>query len=270
LDVTFDMPGSRFAASVNDIREGIRLAPIWFRVAIEQTITRYRRTLLGPFWIASSTIGIAIGLTLVFGPILGGDWRSNFPFVLSGLVAWGLVSGGLINGAGVFLGASGLMQTQKLPLSFHVSLMLSRVLIDLAHQMVAFWVVMAVVRMFPLPHWQLLLSLPLVVVTVFFLAFPLGMLATRYRDVNYFIGFIVQTLFLLTPVFWRRASMPPKNYWIVDYNPLAYLLEVVRQPILGHPVEAKYWIGTLVICAGAGVLALISLTLHRRRVVFWL
>ena len=270
MDATINMPGSNLAAAIHDFREGLRLAPVWWRVAMEQTITRYRRTLLGPFWIASSTLGIAVGLTLVFGPILGGDWRSNFPFILSGLVAWGIIGGGLIMASGVFLAASALMQTQKLPLSFHVSLSISRMVIDFAHQIVAFWVVMAAVRMFPLPHWQLLLSLPLVILSVYFLSFPVGMLSTRYRDVNYFIGFVVNVLFLMTPVFWRRANMPPHNVWIVDYNPLAYMLEIVRQPLLGHPASPKYWIGAVAVLAVCAVLALVSVMMHRRRVVFWL
>jgi ABC-type polysaccharide/polyol phosphate export permease len=270
LDATLQMPASSFAAAVQDLREGVRLAPVWWRVAIEQTITRYRRTVLGPFWLASTTIGMAIGITLVFGPILGGDWRSNFPFVLAGLLVWGIVGGGLNTAAGVFLGASGLMQSQKLPLSFHSSLAMSRLCIDFAHAVVGFWVALAAVRMFPLPHWNLLITLPLVIGTIFCLSFPLGMLSTRFRDVGYLINFILQPLFLLTPVFWRRAAMPERNYWIVDYNPLAHLLEIVRQPLLGHPAPLQYLSGSLIIFACSAVAAIVSLMLYRRRVVFWL
>jgi ABC-type polysaccharide/polyol phosphate export permease len=264
------MPASQISLAVHDLREGVRLAPIWWRMAIEQTITRYRRTVLGPFWLASSIIGMAVGLTLVFGPILGGDWRSNFPFVLSGLLCWSLVGGGINMAAGVFLGASGLMQSQKLPLSFHSSMAVSRTLIDFAHQAVGFWIAMAVVRLFPIPHWHLLLTLPIVVLTVFLLTFPLGMLSARYRDVGYFVSFILQPLFLLTPVFWRRASMPAHNYWIVDYNPLAYMLEVLRQPLLGHPVSMKYFTWAVLVLAVCALAAAVSLILHRRRVIFWL
>jgi len=263
-------PTNSLGQAVADLRDGLRLSPLWSRVAIEQTVTRYRRTMLGPFWIASTTLATGLGLTLVFGALLGGDWRSNFPFVLAGLMSWALVGGLVTLGAGTFIGAAGLMQSQRLPLSFHVSLSMSRALIDFAHQLIAFWIIMAIVRLFPAPHWHLLVALPIALLTGFFLSFPIGMLATRYRDINYMVAFIMQTMFLLTPVFWRRANLPAERRWLVDANPFAHLLEILRQPLLGHPAPLTSWIGSLLTLAFAIIAAVISLMLYRRRVVFWL
>jgi ABC-type polysaccharide/polyol phosphate export permease len=261
---------TQFNAAIADIAGGLRYAPLWWRMSVEATVTRYRRALLGPFWLATSTLAIAVGLTLVFGVLLGGDWRTSFPFVLSGLMCWALVGGAIGTGAGVFLGSGGLMQVRPFPLSFHVLHHLAKISIDFAHQIVAFWVVMAVVRLFPLPHWHLLLALPLVFVTNFFLIIPIGMISTRYRDVNYFVSFIMGVAFLLTPVFWRRASLPESRYWIVDLNPLSHMLEILRQPLLGHPASLHHWTGVLITLAIGSVVTVLSLMVHRRRVVFWL
>jgi ABC-type polysaccharide/polyol phosphate export permease len=261
---------SQFSAALRDLREGVKYAPLWWRMAVEATVTRYRRALLGPFWLATSTLAMAVGLTLVFGVILGGDWRTNFPFVLSGLMAWALVGGALAGGANVFIGAGGLMHTRPLPLTFHVWHHLARVAIDFAHQIVAFWVVMAVLRLFPLPHWHLLLGIPLVFLTNFFLIVPIGMISTRYRDVNYMVGFVLGVAFLMTPVFWRRAALPESRYWIVDMNPLSHMLEILRQPLLGHPAALHHWTSVLLILAIGGLATVLSLMLYRRRVVFWL
>jgi hypothetical protein len=82
-----------------DIAEGVRLSPLWWKLGVEQTIARYRRTVLGPFWVASTTISTGIALSVVFGAIFGGDWRGNFPFILSGVLAFQLSSGLLGDGA---------------------------------------------------------------------------------------------------------------------------------------------------------------------------
>ncbi len=253
-----------------DIWEGVLLAPLWWKLAVEQTISRYRRTLLGPFWLASTTVATGIGLSLIFGTIFGGDWRGNFPFILSGVVSFQFASGVLSDGANNFLAASPLMQTRKLPLSFYSFLMCAKTVINLAHQIVGFWLVTAVLRLFPLPHWEFIFTLPLVLAVGFLLSFPLGMIATRFRDVNYLIGFVLSTMFMLTPVFWRRTQIPPKLQWIVDYNPLAHMLEVLRQPLLGHPVPLGDLSATIVFMVIGGVLAITSLALFRRRIVFWL
>ncbi|CAN5288129.1 ABC transporter permease [soil metagenome] len=260
----------RFVAAIEDLVAGARLAPLWWRVGIEQTVARYRRTLLGPFWLASSTLATAFSLAVVFGSIFRVSLSESFPFIMSGVVAWSVTGGMLAEGANVFMIGAGIMQVQKLPLSFHSYLLVNRMMINFLHQIVAFWAVMLLIRLFPVPHWQLLLSLPLTAATAVLFSIPVGMLATRYRDINYLIGFVAQALFMLTPVFWKKGQMSPKIQWIADYNPFAHMLEIVRQPLLGHPALMHDWLASLAFFALSAVLAVVSLTLHRRRVVFWL
>ena len=253
-----------------DIREGVRLAPLWWRLGLDQTVARYRRTLLGPFWLASSTVATGIALAVVFGAIFGGDWRTNFSFILSGVLCFNLTSSLISEGAQTFIGASGTMQIRRLPLSFHVFLTCDKALINFAHQVVAFWIVTACLKLLPVPHWELIFTLPLVVATGFFLAFPIGMVSTRYRDVNYFVGFILQGLFMLTPVFWRRSQIPVKLRWLVDFNPLAHMMDILREPFLGHPAVATDVKAVVFTLLMAMAISLLSLASFRRRVVFWL
>jgi len=260
----------RFLAAIADLVAGIRLAPLWWRVGIEQTIARYRRTLLGPFWLASSTLATAFSLSIVFGAIFHANLAQNFPFIMSGVIAWSITGGMLIEGAAIFFTAAAVLQVQKLPLSFHAFLQIDRMLINFVHQLVAFWAVMLILRLFPVPHWELLLALPLVTLIAVLFGIPLGMLAIRYRDINYSIAFIAQALFMLTPVFWRKGQITGKMIWIANFNPFAHLLEIIRQPLLGHPAPMADWFASLDFLAVAVVLALLSLTFFRHRVVFWL
>jgi ABC-type polysaccharide/polyol phosphate export permease len=260
----------RFIAAIQDLAAGARLAPLWWRVGLDQTVARYRRTLLGPFWLASSTLATAFSLAIVFGSIFHANLSDSFPFIMSGVVCWGITGGMLMEGSQVFFAGAGVMQARKMPLSFHAFLQIDRMMINFAHQLVAFWVVMALMRMFPVPHWQLLLSLPLIVATAILFSIPLGMVSVRYRDINYGIGFFAQALFMLTPVFWRKGQISPKMSWIATYNPFAHLLEVLRQPLLGHPAPLADWMGALMFFACSAVAAVICLTLYRPRVVFWL
>lgn len=259
-----------YAAAVKDLIDGAKLAPLWWRLGLEQTITRYRRTLLGPFWLASSTVATAFSLTVVFGSIFGTDVKQSFPFIMAGIVGWTIVGGLLSEGANTYIGASSLMQIQKLPLSFHSFLQVDRMLINFIHQLVAFWLVMAVMGLVAVPHWQLLLSIPLVMLTALFVSIPVGMLSLRYRDINYLVGFVSQALFMLTPVFWRRTQVTGNAVWIVKLNPLAHMLEIIREPMLGRAASLNDWIVSIMVLLASMVVALISLILFRRRVVFWL
>jgi ABC-type polysaccharide/polyol phosphate export permease len=136
------------AAALKDFDEGARLVPLWWRLGLDQTAARYRRTLLGPFWIAASTIATGLALAAIFGGILGGNWREMVPFILTGVTVWAIISGVVVSGSQTFLGSSGQMQVQRLPLSFYVFLQMHGTLINFAHQLVAFWIVMLVLRAF--------------------------------------------------------------------------------------------------------------------------
>lgn len=264
------MPSTSLSAAINDVQEGARLTPLWWRLGLDNLASRYRRTMLGPFWMAASTIATGLALAAVFGGLLGGDFRTMMPFILTGVTVWGLVASLVVDGSQTFIVASGEMQSRRLPLAFHVFLQMDKVLINFAHQLVAYWFVAIVLRFIQLPHWHLLFGLPLVILIGFFLAFPLGMLSTRFRDVERFIAIIMGAMFMLTPVFWQRRNIHSDFDWIVRYNPFTYMLELVRVPLLGDPVELSYWLCALGLLVAAAILAVISLALFRRRVVFWL
>jgi ABC-type polysaccharide/polyol phosphate export permease len=259
-----------FSLALEDFAGGIKLAPLWWRVGLEQTVTRYRRTILGPFWLASSTLATGVSLAIVFGSIFGGDVRTNFPFIMAGVVCWAIVGGMLVEGSNTFINGAGVMQVQKLPISFHAFLQVDRMFINFLHQIVAYWVVLLILRLAAIPHWQIIFALPLIFATALAMAVPVGMLCVRFRDINFMVGFVSQAMFMLTPVFWRRGQMAPKLHWLVDLNPFAHLLEVIRQPLLGHPAPMSDWIASLGFFGATCVVALISMTLFRRRVIFWL
>ena len=261
---------SPFAAALGDLQEGFRLTPLWWRLGLEQTYNRYRRTLLGPFWIAAATISTGLSLAFVFGSLLGGNFRESLPHILGGVLCWSLVSGLVSDGAGTYLGSGGMMQVQRLPLSFYALLTSNKVVVNFLHQILAFWAVMLFFGLWTTPHWTLLLAIPLVTITGFLLSIPVAMLSARYRDIGFLVGTLFGALFLLTPVFWSRAQLPASRQWIVDFNPFAHLLEITRQPFLGQPAPMFNWLAALVVCAGSAALAVLSLTMFRKRVIFWL
>lgn len=261
---------SPLAAAVGDLTEGVRLSPLWWRLGLEATYNRYRRTILGPFWIASAMLATGLSMAFVFGSLMGGDWRQSLPHILSGVLCWSLVSGMVSDGVNAYLGSAGMMQAQRLPLSFYAMLSANKVMVNFVHQILAFWAVMFLFRLLTVPHWSLLLAIPLVTTTGFLLSIPVGMLSARYRDLGFLISTTFGALFLLTPVFWNRTQLSADKRWIADYNPFAHELEILRQPFLGQPAPLLNWYASFGVLAFAALLAVVSLAIFRKRVIFWL
>ena len=64
--------------------------------------------------------------------------------------------------------------------------------------------------------------------------------------------------------------MQGRRRLFLEANPLAHLLELVRQPLLGRAPSAEHWIYSLVFMGVLAVIALVMMVFFRRRVVFWL
>ena len=73
------------------------------------------------------------------------------------------------------------------------------------------------------------------------------------RDVVQIVGMSLQLGFWGTPIFWEEGMLPTEYRWIVELNPLSYIVEGYRQSMLGgawfweRPETVTYWVETLII-----------------------
>jgi ABC-type polysaccharide/polyol phosphate export permease len=258
-------------AAFRDLIDGVRLAPLWLTLGWEQTAARFRRTVLGPFWLTANLLAMAFALSFIFGGLLGnGNWRSNFAMIISGILCWSITGGYLGDASNTFIGAGDLMNTMRLPLTFHVLLMMYKNIINFLAQLIALWIVLFLLKLGAIPDISLLLGLPIVIVNGVFLSMIIAMPATRFRDVYQTITVSVQILFFLTPVFWAPAQMQGRRSIILTLNPFAHLLELIRQPLLGNTPSLIHWEWGIGLMFVLGATAVTMLTLYRKRIVFWL
>ena len=256
--------------ALRDIIDGCKLAPLWLRLGWEQTVSRFRRTVFGPFWLTANLLAISFALSVVFGILMGQDYRKTFAIIISGVLSWSLIGGVMSDAAGVFISSGGWMQTMRMPLTFYIFLMMTRDFINYLAQLIALWIVLALLRLGAPPTWQLLIGLPIVLVNMSLLSMIIAMPSTRFRDINQTVGFATQILFFITPVFWVPTQAHGRSALIYQLNPFAHLLELIRQPVLGYsPALIHYeWAAGITVVLFATCFTMLAL--FRKRVVFWL
>jgi lipopolysaccharide transport system permease protein len=83
------------------------------------------------------------------------------------------------------------------------------------------------------------LLLPLLVILMGVLGLGLGMIissmVTKYRDLTFLVSFGVQLLMYLSAVMYPMALLKeklPSFGWLIEYNPLAYIVETSRYLLL--------------------------------------
>lgn len=264
------MSESRVGRTFTDIGQGVAMWRIWMYLAWHDTSSRYRRSILGPFWIAGAMVATALSLSIVFGAIFGQPLREVMPYILSGLVAWQLVSLPLAEGPELFLNQAGTIKNNNFPISLYIFQFMLRALIVAAHNVVVLVIALLVFWPDQWPNWQVIPGLVLVVVFGMVLSPLVGLAASRYRDIRFMLPHISQLLFFLSPVFWRPEDVPPVRSGILDYNPFYYILTVLRDPIIGKYVPLHVWGVALAIVVGGAVTYIVAISAYRRRLPFWI
>lgn len=255
--------------AVDDLIDGLKCHRVWAMLARMDIKQRYRRSVLGPFWITITMIIWILAIGPLYSQLLGIGSNEFIPYLAMGIITWGLISGVLLDGAGAFVGAENLVRSVKLPYTVHVLRVLQRNLIIFAHNLLAFVPFMLYLGI--KPQWTWLAALPgvaLILLAGLPMAFLLGTLSARFRDLQQIIASIVQLAFFMTPIFWRADLLKDRVY-LADYNPFQMLLEAVRRPIVEGipPIETYLRIGLLIVVLY--VVAAPFFVRYRRRLAFW-
>src|SRR5437764_595716 len=174
-----------FARARGDLVDGFRRHELWLHLGWQDIKQRYRRSVLGPFWITIATGTTAVAMGGLYSKLFHLQLSVHLPYVTLGLIIWNLINASILEGAEVFVANEGLIKQLPTPLSVHVYRLVWRRMILFAHNIIIF-VVIAII--FPQPWtWTDLSFIPalaLIAVNCVWVALCFGILATRYRDIS--------------------------------------------------------------------------------------
>ena len=125
---------------------------------------------------------------------------------------------------------------------------------------------------FSWPKIFLALLLLFLLVLGWSLAVLAGFANVYFSDTAHLLEIGLQILFYATPIIWPAKMMQERGLgWLVDFNPMASLLGLLRRPILdGQMPEMQTYVISGVTVFVACALALTALTTLQRRVIFHL
>jgi ABC-type polysaccharide/polyol phosphate export permease len=242
---------------------------IWWVTALDDTVGRYRRTMLGPLWITLGHAGLIAGLYFLRARF-SGNAPNYLIYVSAGMSCWAMLAAFIADGSNSLVRAKGLIESYPVPVPIHSLRAVAAALINTVHLLVVYLVLLAVMRFSP--GLEVLAFIPAVLLALVFgvgAALLFGPLGARFRDLTPAIGMLTSALFILTPVFWVPTAGQSETP-LIRFNPFYYLLEVLRGPLVGVMPSAHIW--TVASCVALATLVLGVLTYIRMRpqVVYWL
>lgn len=271
--LTFDASSRTFANGLKlafaDIAKGIEASSLWSVLAWQDIRQRYRRSVLGPFWLTISTGVMVVALGVVYAGLFHDSIERHLPFVAVGMTVWAFISAVLNESCATFVVAEGMMKQTRLPLSIHVYRMVWRNVIIFGHNalilLIVYWIYGPGLR------WQLLqtpLALAVLALNGVWIGLVFGIVCARFRDVGPILANFVQLSFFVTPIMWRSEQLGPRA-WIAHYNPFYHAIEILRAPLMGLQTPLISWAVVLTITLVGFACALLCLARFRHRVVYW-
>jgi homopolymeric O-antigen transport system permease protein len=257
-------------AGLEELLGGIRYWRISHLIGVRDLRHRYARSKLGQLWLTLST-AIMIGvLAIVWSLLWNQPIYELMPFIGTSLILWNYLSQVLIDCTAIFVEQGNLYRNQKMNFSVSIYAVIYKNTIMLAHNMI---IIAVLIVAFGIPvNWYLLQIVPAFALTwigMVWSGYLIAMICVRYRDIIQLITTWMTVLFYITPVLWKPDFLPREYHFIIEFNPLAQYLEILRNPFLGQPVSSYAWLSTTVFALGGCLVALAVIGRYQRRIIFW-
>jgi ABC-type polysaccharide/polyol phosphate export permease len=270
ISETFRSP-SRYELAAADILQGLGQWRLWLFLSWQDIKLRYRRSTLGPFWITLSMAITIYTIGLLYGKLLKMDLKLYYPFLAAGMLTWNLISTLVVDGMNIFTESESFLKQMKKPYSTFIFRVISRNFILFFHNVI---VIVPIIIIFHVQiSWHiLLLPVSLFIIWLNAAAYTtiFSMLGTRFRDLTQVITSLMQVAFFISPVMWSPQILPERYKFVVDINPFAQFIEIIREPLLGR-LPSLYTMGAVLLITLVGLtIAFLFFAKYRARIVYWL
>ena len=247
---------------------------IWSYMGMSEIKKRYRRSVLGPFWIVLSNAVVVISLSAIYSIILKKNFDWYVVYLGIGFVIWQFISSCLSESAEFFIKSRDLIKTYRISVYNYVFREIGKNFIFLIHN-IPFWLLIIIFFNVDLSLSMIIIifSYVLIFLNAIWVSSILALISTRYRDLSPIVSTLVQLSFFATPVLWDIShifEIRPEVAWIVYFNPFYHILEIFRAPIMNGEIPYISFVVCLVFALLGNIFSSLIYSKYSRKIVFWL
>jgi ABC-type polysaccharide/polyol phosphate export permease len=257
-------------SGLTEIIKALKSHEQWLYLGVQDIKLRYRRSIIGPWWVTISTGIMIMMLSFLWSKIFGSDIKTYMPFFAIGFIVWNWMSSIVTESAEGFFPFQAVIKQIKLPFPVFILRLCMRLLIVLAHNLVVIFLVLFIIGNGL--SWLNLLSIPafiLIQLNLVCLSVIIAIFCTRFQDMSQVVSTFTQIIFFFTPILWQPETIKGKSY-LVEFNPVHHWIEIIRAPLLGNMPSINNWLwslGTLMLLL---IISIYTMGRYRSRIAFWL
>ena len=216
---------------------------------------KYKNSFLGVLWSFINPLLQILVYALVFPLVMknGGSYKDYTVFMVCGLIPWAYFTTVINRASFIMIENGNILKKVYFPRSI---LPLSLVTSETINFLVSCIIILAfiVIKGFGISKFILFFPLVLLIQYVLLLGVALifSAVTVYMRDIQHFIGVVLQLLFYATPIVYSIDTIPEGFRWILKWNPMTYIIEGYR---------AIFYNQTMPDLKALGILGIISIVI---------
>jgi len=203
----------------------------------------YKQTILGPLWFFIQPFISTILFSFIFNKIakISTDGVHPYLFYMSGIIAWNYFSDCILTTSKTLTENANIFGKVYFP---RIIVPTSKVISGLSKFILQLFFYFIIFLYFFLKgnthanlSYNVVIFFPLLVFQIALLGLGLGLIissiSSKYRDLNYLIGFGTQLLMYLSPIIYPMSIVPDRFKYMLMLNPITPIVELFRKGLVG-------------------------------------
>jgi len=218
------------------LKASLRNPEFWAYSSWLDLVTRYRRTRLGLLWLFAPVLMFTVVIGPLFARLMDRDLSYFLVHFGIGQAIWRMLAMVVTDSTNALRANKSFILDGNTRLTDFALSSIAKSVFYFAFAMVGMMVVLLwspAVKLYWIP--SLLLTIPVVIASMFWLSYCIAILGARYPDFGQLLNTLLMAGFMFTPIIWEGERFPPDTIAgaVVRLNPAFHLLEIVRKPLFG-------------------------------------
>ncbi|MCI8410857.1 MAG: ABC transporter permease [Clostridia bacterium] len=190
---------------------------------------KYKNSVLGIIWsFLNPLLQIAV-YAIVFPLIMKSNLPNYTVFLCCGLIPWNFFSSAISRTSFTMIENGNIIKKVYFPRQI---LPLSVVTSEAVNFVISTIIILAFVLGYGMGISKFIIFYPLVLLVQYLLlvgiSFVVSSVTVYFRDLQHFIGIVLQLLFYATPIVYASNTIPENFQWILKFNPMTYVINGYR------------------------------------------
>ncbi len=262
---------NRHLQCLADVIESYKLWNLACSMAWLDIKLRYKGSLLGPFWMTSTSAVMIVAVGVIYGSLFKINTQVYLPYLSISFILWqNAISSMIVDSCQCFLQTDTFIRSLKLPFFLQAIRTVIRNCIMTALNSIIPFVVFIYYHRWP--GSIILLTIPgicLWIINSHAICLLLGSVCTRFRDIPQIINSFIQIIYYITPIMWMPSQIQNHKTLLLT-NPIYCTIQLIQGPILGEHLSIYVITGAILYSFILWIIAWVTFLRSRSRLAFWI